>query len=153
MAIPDALTMRWLDKYRDSALLLIRVGAGLIFILHGWQIFAGGQDVWIQYGSQIQGLGIREAGPGVETGVGLAIAVSYLLGGILVALGLLARLAATAIFLSLLLAWIWEFKAGHAGVRDWSPLAVAALLFLGLMAIGPGRYSFDCRHDEEAAEN
>lgn len=148
MAIPDWMTMSWLDKHRDSGLLLMRVGAGIVIVLTGWPLFAGGESAWTGAGTRMAALGVVAA----PMAFGLAFAIIHVLGGAMLVLGLLTRFAATANLLVMIIALVWHFHHGH-GVDNWSPVALAGCLFIGLMVMGPGRYSLDARNATEIPDH
>src|SRR5688572_3841737 len=74
-----------LTKYRESGLLLLRVGLGVAFMCHGFPKLMGGPDTW-------SGLGSRVGLP-LPVVFGFIAAVSETLGGLLLILGLYFRVA------------------------------------------------------------
>ncbi|MGE0434198.1 MAG: DoxX family protein [Planctomycetota bacterium] len=148
MSLRDKLAMNWLDKYRDFALLLMRGGAGIVFIIGGWQILERGRDGWHQAGVQVRAMSITGIGESGYVGIGLAIAVMMLLGGVLLIIGLVARFAATAIFVTQIIFLVRVIDTNKS-YDTWSPVAMAALLLLGLMVMGPGKHSMDYRNADE----
>ena len=48
------------DRYTNIGILFIRIGIGLMFILHGWPKFTGGPEKWAGLGAYGMGtLGIN----------------------------------------------------------------------------------------------
>lgn len=126
-----------LEKYRDEALLLMRVGVGLAFIWFlGWPKFAGGEAALTGTGAAMAHMGIT----GGHYWFGVAAALTETVGGILLVLGLFFRPATLAFVVVMIMATIEQFSR---------PMPVAvhsinnAFIFAGLFLIGPGRYSLD----------
>ena len=67
------------DKWRDHGLLVIRLGMGAMFVMHGWPKMAGGSKAWTKLGHAMRHLGIDFA----PTMWGFAAATSELAGGAL----------------------------------------------------------------------
>jgi putative oxidoreductase len=135
------MVLQFLDRYRDLGLLLLRVGIGCsIAFAHGWGKLTGGVDTWVQYGQTLDAL----LGIGFLPAFwGFMAAVAEFFGGLLVACGLLFRPALALLVINMAVA-----AGAHAtGVIEGSPWHAIDLgiVFLALVLIGPGRYSFDER--------
>lgn len=128
------------DRYRDWGLLLLRVGIGVMFMGHGWPKLAGGADKWAKLGTAMAHLGIDFA----PTLWGFMAAVSEFFGGLLLALGLVFRPAATLLLVTMLVATTTHLSKGD-GVMGASHAIEAAIMFLALLLIGPGKYALDER--------
>jgi putative oxidoreductase len=126
-----------LDRYRDSGLLIARLGFGLGFLwYHGLPKLKAGRDGWSRTGEAMANFGINF---GIEWW-GLAAALAEGIGGLLIALGLYFRPAALAILMVMIVASTNHIVTGqgtpaHAVKNAW--------LFAGLFLIGPGRYCLD----------
>ncbi|MFW5967447.1 MAG: DoxX family protein, partial [Persicimonas sp.] len=48
------LKLEFLEKYGDVGLLLMRIGLGASFIVHGWPKISGGPAQWEQLGSRLE---------------------------------------------------------------------------------------------------
>ena len=48
-----------LAKYRNTGLLLMRVGLGVMFVFHGYPKLLGGPDKWVEIGSATKYAGIH----------------------------------------------------------------------------------------------
>lgn len=142
--LPDSLTLKWLDKYRDAGMLLMRGGAGLVFVLLAWPAFAAGETRWTQIGQMFNAFGIKDG----YVFFGLLIAVIQLLGGLLLIVGALTRFAATLLLLSMGVVIAHAVDQGNE-FKNWSSAVIAGALLAGLMVMGPGRYSIDSRHEPE----
>lgn len=132
--------MSALDKYRDHGLLLLRVGLGVMFVMHGWPKLAGGAATWEKLGAATAHLGI-DFWP---TAFGFAASISEFGGGILLALGLLFRPACVALAGTMAVATMSHLAKGD-GVMGASHAIEVGTVFLGLLFIGPGAYSIDAR--------
>jgi putative oxidoreductase len=135
------MVLQFLDRYRNTGLLLLRVGIGCsMAFAHGWGKLTGGVEAWVQYGQTMDAL----LGIGFLPAFwGFMAAVAEFFGGLLVALGLLFRPA-----LALLLITMTVAAGAHAtGVIEGSPWHALDLgiVFLALFLVGPGRYSIDKR--------
>lgn len=128
------------DKWRDHGLLLMRLGLGTMFVLHGWPKMAGGAQGWTKLGGAMKHLGIDFA----PTLWGFAGAFSEFGGGILLALGLLFRPACTLLLATMAVAASMHLGKGDGFVAA-SHAIEAGIVFLGLLLIGPGRFALDAR--------
>lgn len=126
-----------LDRYRDGALLLLRLGVGLgFFWYHGWPKLSGGPERWAGVGGAMESLGLGFA-PVV---FGFLAALAESLGGLLLAFGLFTRPAILALAAVMFVATINHWVTGQGTPAH----SFKNFFFLvGLVAIGPGRYSLD----------
>ena len=126
-----------LEKYRDVGLLIVRLGFGLGFLFyHGWGKLIGGPERWAQVGGAMGNLGIGFG----HTFFGFMAAFSESIGGLLIARGLFFRPACALLFITMFVATVNHYATG-SGTPGHS--AKNAMLFLGLLLIGPGKYSLD----------
>lgn len=125
-------------KWRHFGLLLLRVGIGLMFILHGWPKLAGGAERWEMLGQSMQAVGIAFA----PTFWGFMAAFAETVGGLLLILGFLFRPACLLLVITMLVATAMHAVAGD-GFGGYSHALEAAILFFSLLFIGPGKYSID----------
>lgn len=72
-----------LSKFRDLGLLFLRVGIGVMMIVHGFPKLAGGTDKWHQVGQAMTHLGIDF----FPVFWGLSCAMVETLGGVFLILG------------------------------------------------------------------
>ncbi|MEX0748330.1 MAG: DoxX family protein [Rhodothermales bacterium] len=128
-----------LQRYADLGLLVLRIGVGLSYVfLHGWGKMFGGPERWERTGSAVSAIGIDFG----HTFWGFMAAFSEFAGGILIVLGLFFRPACILIFITMFVAAARDI-AGEDGIRGSAHPLKMAFVFLGLTAIGPGRYSVD----------
>jgi putative oxidoreductase len=130
--------LKALSKYSDLGLLAGRVGLGVMYVLHGWPKLAAGQTGWEKYGHAMASIGIAFF-PKLW---GLADGLSELGGGILLILGLLYRPACFFIGMTMFVAFMFLLRSGHS-FTDFSRPLEMTLVFLILLFVGPGKYSFD----------
>jgi len=129
--------LKFLDKYKDFGLLIVRIGLGLTFILiHGWPKLSGGAPKWEQMGSTMRHFGITFA----PVFWGFMDAFAEFFGGVSLLLGLFFRPMMLILAINMFVA----FFGGIGG--PWSGISYPLELFiviLGLFFIGPGKYSID----------
>lgn len=138
------MNVKWkaLDAWSDAGLLIIRAGVGALFMcVHGFPRLMGGPDKWTAIGRSVSYLGI-DFGYAVW---GLAACLSMTLGGALLILGLAHRPAALALFITMAVASIWKYYP-FAGWGAADHPAAMAVVCLGLLFTGPGKYSLDAKN-------
>lgn len=122
----------------DLGLLIIRLVLGIIFAKYGFSKFMDGTPALEKIGGALQVFGIT-AFP-VFWG-GLAALVE-MLGGCLIFLGYKFRFAAFALFLVMAVAFYYLF-ASSSPFSSYAHALELTAVFLGLVFIGPGKYSID----------
>ena len=127
-----------LDRYRDHGLLILRAGVGVMFMVHGWPKITGGVEMWTQLGGAVGIFGIGFA----PVFWGFMAAASEFGGGLLLALGLLARPAAFFMFCTMVVASSVHITGGD-GFAVYSHALKLVFVFAGLLLTGPGKFSFD----------
>ncbi|QXU41433.1 MULTISPECIES: DoxX family protein [Pedobacter] len=133
MAILDNL-----GKYRNTGLLLIRIGLGVMFIIHGFPKLAGGPDGWTGLGGSMKVIGINF----LPVFWGFMAAVSETFGGFLLIVGLFFRPALILLIFTMIIAALVHFGKGD-GLQGASHAIELGIVFFGLIFIGPGKYSVD----------
>lgn len=128
------------NRYRthDLGLLLLRVGIGTMFTLHGYPKLIGGPETWTQLGGVMKLVGLDFA----PVAWGFLAAVAEAVGGQLLALGLFFRVACALLLGTMLMATIMHLSTG-GDFQAYSHPLESAFLFLGLLLAGPGKYSVD----------
>jgi putative oxidoreductase len=124
--------------YRNTGLLLLRIGIGIMFILHGWPKMAGGPERWARIGANMQLLGIEFA----PEFWGFMAAFAETVGGALLVLGFFFRPVLILLVITMLVAGMRHVSAGD-GFGGYAHALEAAILFFSLFFIGPGKYSLD----------
>ncbi len=125
-------------NYKDAGLLILRIGIGLMFVLHGFPKMMGGKEKWVQLGEAMQVVGISQY-PEIW---GYLAAFAELVGGILLMFGLLHRAVCFLLFFTMVIAAAKHLAMGD-GIMRSSHAIESAVLFFSLMFIGPGRISVD----------
>ncbi|MGC3989335.1 MAG: DoxX family protein [Chthoniobacteraceae bacterium] len=133
------MIMTFLTKYREAGLLLLRVGLGVIFILHGWPLLVEGPKEWIKLGAAMRFLHVDM----FLKYFGLAAAVSEVAGGALMILGCLFRPACLLMAFTMTVATIMHFHKHDDFDLHTSHSLSMAIVFYCLLLIGPGKYSVD----------
>lgn len=132
------LRLSFLSRYRDSGLLIIRLGLGVMFLFHGLPKLSGGPALWEKLGMATRYLGIDV----FPLFFGFMASFAEVFGGIFLILGFMFRPA-----LLLLISTMTVATAMHLGKGDGLKIASHAIeigiVFLGLLFVGPGRFSID----------
>src|SRR5687768_1181925 len=96
----DYLAFHYLNRYRETGILLLRIGIGVMFILHGYPKLLGGPEKWESLGNNMGNLGINFA----PAFWGFLAAFAEAIGGLLVVLGLFFRPACFLLFITMVVA-------------------------------------------------
>jgi putative oxidoreductase len=134
------MILKALGKYREGGLLVLRVGLGISYILHGAPKIMGGPEKWEKLGGAMQSLGISFA----PEFWGFMASATEFFGALLLISGLLFREAALFLFITMFVAATNHLVQGD-GFRVASHAIENGIVFFSLMFIGPGRYSVDER--------
>jgi putative oxidoreductase len=121
-----------LSKYSDVALLLLRIGVGLIFVVAGWGKLTGIEGVQGFFGN----LGIPL--PGIMAWV---VAVVEFVGGLMVLFGLRARLPNLLLAIIMIVALFTTKLGGEFSAARVDLLLL--LMTLSLSILGSGKISID----------
>lgn len=132
-----------LGNYRNFGLLIIRVGLGAMFMWHGIPKLMGGPKMWEGVGSAVTNVGIHFG----FTFWGLMAALTEAVGGLLLVLGLGFRLVCILMLINLIVAAEFHLhQSGEMGGMGGAAHAIEdAIVFAGLLFVGPGKYSVDKR--------
>ncbi|MEE8328599.1 MAG: DoxX family protein [Thermodesulfovibrionia bacterium] len=128
----------YLSKYRDTGLLILRIGIGLMFMLHGAPKISGGPEKWEKLGMTMKYVGIEF----LPVFWGFMSAVSEFIGGMFIILGLFFRPACMLLAFTMTVAAAMHLGKGD-GLKGASHAIEAGVVFLSLILIGPGKYSID----------
>ena len=132
------MVFSFLDKYRDVGLLILRIGIGIMFMLHGLPKLIAGPETWTMLGGSMKTLGVDFA----PTVWGFMAAFSEFVGGLLLVLGFFTRPACFLLFSTMIVATMMHIGKGDPFLK-YSHAMESGILFLSLILIGPGRYSLD----------
>jgi len=126
--------------HTDLGLLVLRVGLGLMMMGHGWPKLTGGPEKWAKLGGAMGSLGIDFA----PTFWGFMASFSELVGGAMVAVGLLTRVHSGLLVCTMGVAAAMHLSNGD-GVMGSSHAIEDGIAFLALVLLGAGRFSVDAR--------
>ncbi len=127
------------EKMRlNIGLLIMRVGLGVVFILHGYPKLFGGVDRWNRVGEAMANMGIDS----YHTVFGFLAGFAEFIGGIFLIFGLFTFPALLLLISTMLVASITHIarESGFSGIAH--PLSMG-IVFVSLLITGPGRYSLD----------
>ena len=117
---------------KDIALLILRIGVGISFIIHGYPKILGGESTWIWLGTAA-GLTV------IPIFWGLCAALSECVGGFLILIGLKTRIAAFFSSLTMLGAIYYHLSNNESALHPFELFSVCICIAL----IGGGKYSLD----------
>ena len=120
------------------ALLVIRVGFGIIFMFHGWPKITGGVETWTWLGGAMGNIGLGFA----PAFWGFLAAIAEFVGGLFLILGLLTRPFAAMMLFTMIMATIMHVANNDpqsAILHTTKGIAV----FTGFLFSGAGKYSID----------
>ena len=127
-----------LGKYREGALLFLRVALGAFFIYaHGWSKLAGGVREWKRLGGAMRHVGITFA----PEFWGFLAAFSESIGAALIVIGFCFRPACLLLLITMTIASVSVANGGDLA-KAAHPIEMA-IVFFSLLFIGPGKYSVD----------
>ncbi|MFN0255017.1 DoxX family protein [Pedobacter ureilyticus] len=135
MAIFDTL-----GKYRNTGLLILRVGLGAMMMVHGLPKIMGGPEMWTGLGGSMKVIGINF----LPTFWGLMAALAEGMGGFLLLLGLFFRPVNMLLAFTMMIAALVHLGKGE-GIMGASHAIEVGIVFFSLIFIGPGKYSVDKR--------
>ncbi|PWS27981.1 DoxX family protein [Pedobacter yonginense] len=127
-----------LGKYRNTGLLLLRIGIGILFITHGFPKLAGGPEGWTGLGGSMKVVGINF----LPVFWGFMAAATETFGGFLLILGLFFRPVCILLVFTMAIAALGHLNNGE-GLQAASHAIEMGIVFLSLIFIGPGKYSVD----------
>jgi len=131
------LKLKFLGRFSDIGLLIIRVGIGISFMVHGsGKMF--NPDRWEKLGGSMALFGITFA----PTFWGFMAAFAEFGGGILFLLGFFFRPATALMAFTMLVAMTTHLAKGD-GFSGYSHSMELGILFLGMLFAGPGKLSLD----------
>lgn len=128
--------MNFINKNgKDIGLLILRLGIGVMFIMHGLPKITGGPERWEALGGAMGALGIHF----IPVFWGFMAAFAEFFGGIFLIFGLLWRPATFLLFFTMLVAALFHLERGD-GFKGSAHAIELGIVFLGLFFTGPGKY-------------
>jgi putative oxidoreductase len=131
------MKMGFLAKYADFGLLLLRVSIGVLFLIYTAPILMSGPGAWSHFGAGARNLGIHSH----FQLWGFIGALLGCLGAVLLIFGLFFR-PGVLVLLVLAIGHAIGVKHG-SGFRTALPSIEMCFVFLGILFVGPGKYSVD----------
>jgi len=129
------MRMAFLAKYRESGLLLMRVGLGVLFIILTGPVLLHGPGRWASFGSAIRAVGMTSH----YQFWGFLGALAGCLGGALMIFGLFFR---PGVLLVLAVTIIYALNVQGPLRANLAAIELCVML-IGLLFVGPGKYSVD----------
>ena len=129
-----------LSNFKHTGILLVRVGLGVMFIMHGYPKLLGGPKLWEGVGSAMETVGITF----LPLAWGLLAALTETLGGLFFLIGFFFRPVALIMAFTMSIASLHHLGAGE-GINGASHAIEMGIVFVGFALIGPGKYSVDKR--------
>ena len=125
------------STWADVGKLVLRLGIGAAFAVHGWPKITQQGMTWAQIGSAMPLPG--------ATFWGFMAAFAEFGGGILFAAGLLTRLVCAMLVINMAVAVKFHLQSPPPmnTFAMWSHAFEDGVVFLGMLFIGPGRLSLD----------
>ncbi len=127
-----------LGKYRDFGLLVLRIGLGVMFLLHGAPKILGGPAKWEKVGAAMSHVGVTA----MPVFWGFMAGFSEFFGGLGLVLGFFFRPALLLLATTMAVATSMHLGKGE-GLQVASHAIEDGIVFLSLLFIGPGKYSID----------
>ncbi len=131
------LKLKFLGKFRELGLLIIRAGIGVAFVVHGRDKMFHPEG-WAALGGAMGNWGVTFA----PAFWGFMAAFAEFGGGILFVLGFLFRPAAIMMAINMGVALSFHLAKGD-GFNIYSHALEAGVVFLGMAFVGPGKLSLD----------
>lgn len=122
----------------DHALLFLRVGIGLMFILHGFPKLMGGPPAWTRLGQSMANFGVYF----YPAGWGFLASFAEFCGGLLMMAGLFYRPVMLMMCIHISVACFRHYQSGDS-IESASHAVEALIVFLFLFLGGPGKYALD----------
>lgn len=123
-----------------TAIFIIRVTFGIIFILHGLPKILGGPEMWARLGGAMGHIGLGFA----PAFWGFMASLAEFGGGILLVAGFLTRPAAALMAFTMVIATIMHIAGGDPMNTTLHPVK-GLVVFIALIYSGAGRFAIDNR--------
>ncbi|MCI0406348.1 MAG: DoxX family protein [candidate division Zixibacteria bacterium] len=136
-----------LQNYRDTGLLILRIGFGGMYLWHGWPKLSGGPERWTRLGGAMGNFSIDF----FPTFWGFMAAVTEFFGGLCLIFGVFFGWAALLMVLTMAVAAVNHFSRGD-GLSGASHAIENGIVLFGLIFIGPGKYSLASRFRRETGQ-
>lgn len=135
-------------NFRNIGLLILRIGLGIMFIIHGYPKMFGGPEMWTEVGKAARYVGLDFA----PMFFGFMAGVTEFFGGIFLVLGLFFSPAVIFLMIVMVVATFQHLGTGD-DFATYSHSIEMGIVFLSLLFIGPGRYSLDKKLEKRRRRN
>ena len=125
-------------QLRNIGLLILRIGLGIMFILHGYPKVFGGPENWAEVGTAMQHIGISFA----PMFFGFIAGVTEFFGGLFLLLGLFFTPSTILLIMVMIVATTKHISSGDP-FAFYSHSIEMGIVLLSLALIGPGKYNLD----------
>jgi putative oxidoreductase len=133
------MLLKFLGKYRDTGLLILRLGVGAAYIIHGLPKLLGGPKTWTALGHSMKYIGLDV----FPTFWGFMAALTEGIGGVLLILGIFYRPVCVLLSFTMLIATLTLAVPKNRDIKNALHPLKMAFVFIGLACVGPGRFSVD----------
>ncbi len=133
------MLLKFLGKYRDAGLLILRIGLGAAFMIHGLPKLTGGPKLWASLGKSMGLISIDF----LPVFWGFMAAFTEGIGGVLLVLGAFYRPVCLLLTFTMFIATLTLASTKDRDFKTYSNPLKLAVVFFGLAFIGPGRFSID----------
>jgi len=124
-------------KAIHTGLLIIRIGIGIMFMVHGVPKLFAGPEKWAALGGAMSNFGVDVA-PALW---GFMAAIAEAVGGLCLITGYFFRPAALMMASTMFVAMYMHYTAGHDFVPKVSYPLEMMVVFIGLLITGPGNFT------------
>jgi putative oxidoreductase len=124
------------ERNINAGLLILRIGIGSMFILHGWPKLQGGPDGWHRLGLNMHYLGINF----LPVFWGFMAMAAEFFGGVLFIIGIAVRPAAALMLFTMLVAAAGNLAQGYGLEGIMEIMEVSSALAM-LLAAGGGKFA------------
>lgn len=132
------MRQRRFGSFREIGLVILRIGLGIMMMLHGYPKLFGGPEMWTQLGEVTQSFGIDFA----PIFFGFMASVTEFFGGLFLALGLFFKPTLGLLTVVMAVPAFSHILAGDSFTVISHSIELA-IVFISLLFIGPGEISID----------
>lgn len=132
------LSLKFLGRFKDLGLFVLRAGIGIMFVIHGSGKMFGGPSAWTNVGQAMGNIGITSS----PVFWGFMAAFAEFVGGFMFIIGFIFRPFAAMLTVTMVVATAMHFSKGDP-FNVYSHAVELGFVFFGLLFIGPGKFSLD----------
>jgi putative oxidoreductase len=125
-------------KYINFGLLVMRLGIGIMFVVHGLPKLQGGPELWTQIGNAMSYIGVHR----FPVMWGFLAAITETAGGILLLAGLIFKPACLLLMFVMFMAAYSHFSQNQ-GLQMASHAIELGIILFSFLITGPGKFSID----------